>query len=98
MIGTQPTGTIPGIRITAVVHEGLTVTIDGRPGRLAILDEAGNVAAEGAQVAREALAVAVNCHRNLLQAQGHLRVLSVPIERVAREAGPANEAPAAARA
>lgn len=95
MIGTQPTGTLAGIHITAVAHEGLTVTIDGSPGRLAVLDEAGNVVAEGAQVAKEAQAVAVNLFRSVLQAQGHLRILSVPLQRVARASGPANETTAA---
>ena len=91
MIGTQPTGALAGIIISAVAHEGLTVTVDGKPGRLAILDADGRVVAEGQQVAKEARAVAVNCYRGFLQDAGHLRVRSAPIERVARAQGPANE-------
>lgn len=74
MIGQQPTGAIPGVVITAVAHEGLTVQINGRPGKLAVLDEAGNVIAAGPAVAREAEAVALNCYRQVLRGQGHLRV------------------------
>lgn len=74
MIGTQPTGAIEGIVITAVAHEGLTVLANGKPARLAIIDESGNVLAAGPNVAREAEAVALNCYRNLMKGQGHLRV------------------------
>lgn len=81
MIGTQPTGAVPGVVITAVAHEGLTVLVDGKPARLAIVTEDGTVIAAGAQVAREAEAVALNSYRNLMRAQGHLRVLSKPIDR-----------------
>ena len=76
MIGTQRTGRIEGVFITAVAHEGLTVTINGKPGKLAILAEDGTVIAEGANVAREAQAVAVNLYRNFLIGQGRLRVIS----------------------
>lgn len=79
MIGAQPTGAIGGVEISAVAHEGLSVTVDGRPGRLAIVDADGRVVSAGDMVAREVLAVAVNCHRHFLQGQGHLRVRSSPI-------------------
>ena len=74
MIGDQPTGAIPGVVITAVIHEGLTVLANGKAARLAIVDEAGNILAAGDDVAREAEAVAGNCYRNFLKGQGHLRV------------------------
>lgn len=74
MIGAQPEGAITGVVITAVSHEGLKVTVNGKPARLAILSEDGRVIAEGDDVAREAEAVALNCYRNFLQGQGHLRV------------------------
>lgn len=80
MIGTQPVGAIEGVVISAVSHEGLRVTINGRPGRLAIVDDAGQVVAAGADVAKEAEAVAVNSYRGLLIGRGHLRVLSKPLE------------------
>lgn len=75
MIGQQPTGRVAGVTISAVTHEGLSVTVGGRPGLLAILDEDGHIVASGPQVAGEALAVAVNCYRQTLQGRGHLRVL-----------------------
>lgn len=79
MIGTQPEGTINGVVISAVSHEGLTVTVDGKPARLAILTDDGKVIAAGDQVAKEAEAVALNSYRNFLKGQGYLRVLSEPI-------------------
>ncbi|KZK28298.1 hypothetical protein A4F85_10865 [Delftia sp. GW456-R20] len=79
MIGTQPTGAIDGVQISAVSHEGLTVSINGKPGRLAIISDDGQIIAAGKDVAREAQAVAVNCYRNFLQGKGFLRILSRPI-------------------
>jgi hypothetical protein len=79
MIGPQTTGTIDGVVISAVAHEGLTVTVNGRPARLAIVSDDGQIVACGDQVALEAEAVAVNSYRGLLQGKGHLRVLSKPI-------------------
>jgi len=79
MIGIQPTGAIDGVVISAVSHEGLSVTVDGKPARLAIVTEDGRVIAAGNQVAREAEAVAVNSYRQMLQGKGFLRVLSKPI-------------------
>lgn len=80
MIGTQPTGTISGVVISAVAHEGLSVMVDGKPARLAIITDDGHIIASGKEVAREAEAVSLNSYRNFLKAQGHLRVLSVPIK------------------
>jgi len=79
MIGTQPTGRLPGIVISAVAHEGLTVTVDGRPARLAVVLDDGTIVAAGRDVAREAQAVAVNLYREFWKGNGHLRVLSAPI-------------------
>lgn len=79
MIGTQPTGNIQGVVITAVSHEGLRVSVNGKPARLAIVLDDGTLISAGEEVAREAEAVAVNCYRNMLQGRGFLRVLSVPI-------------------
>ena len=81
MIGTQPTGAIPGVVISAVIHEGLVVTVNGAHARLAIITDDGHVVASGDQVAREAEAVSINCYREFLQGAGHLRVHSKPIER-----------------
>lgn len=79
MIGTQTTGTVPGVVISAVAHEGLSVTVNGKPARLAVVLEDGTVVAAGRDVAREAQAVAVNLHREFLKGNGHLRVLGGPI-------------------
>lgn len=79
MIGTQPTGAIEGVVISAVGHEGLTVMVNGRPARLAIVTDDGHIVAAGDQVAREAEAVAVNCYRQTMQGKGYLRILSQPI-------------------
>lgn len=76
MIGEQPTGAIPDVIISAVSHEGLTVTVDGRPGALAIIDADGHIVASGKAVAREAEAVALNCYRKFLTGEGYLRVAS----------------------
>lgn len=79
MIGTQPTGALQGVVISAVSHEGLTVMADGRRARLAIVDEDGQVITASPLVAREVEAVAVNSYRNMLQGQGYLRVHSKPL-------------------
>lgn len=76
MIGEQPTGAIPGVVITAVAHEGLTVTVNGRPALLAVVLDDGTVVASGRPVAKEAQAVAVNLYRQFLKGMGHLRVVS----------------------
>jgi len=79
VIGTQPEGTISGVVISAVAHEGLSVTVDGKHARLAIITDDGRVIAIGDQVAKEAEAVALNSYRNFLKGQGYLRVNSAPI-------------------
>ena len=80
MIGTQPTGAIASVVISAVSHEGLSVTVNGRPARLAVVAEDGTVIAAGPLVAREAEAVAINNYRAFLKGKGFLRVLGNPIE------------------
>lgn len=81
MIGTQETGRVPGVIISAVAHEGMKVEVDGKHARLAIVTDDGQIVAIGDDVAREARAVAVNCYRSFLQGTGRLRVQSKPIER-----------------
>lgn len=80
MIGTQRTGSLPNVVIHATSHEGLLVDVDGKRARFAILDEHGNVVAAGAEVAREAEAVALNNYRNTLKGQGFLRTYSGRIQ------------------
>jgi hypothetical protein len=79
MIGDQPVGTITGVVISAVSHEGLSVMVNGKPARLAVVTDDGRVIAAGADVAREAEAVAVNSYRQFLKGKGFLRVLSKPV-------------------
>lgn len=76
MIGTQPEGAIAGVVISAVAHQGLSVTVDGKPARLAIVTDDGHIIAAGDQVAKEAEAVALNSYRNFLKGKGFLRVMS----------------------
>lgn len=85
MVGDRKTGRVEGVVLTAVVHEGLTVLVNGKPGRLAVLDEHGKVVACGDDVAREAASVAVNNYRNFLKAQGHLRVFGSALETAASD-------------
>ena len=79
MIGDQPTGTIVGAQISSVIWQGLAVTVNGKPAKLAIVTDDGEIYAVGDQVATEAEAVAINAYRNFLKAEGHLKVLSKPI-------------------
>lgn len=73
MIGThQPVGVMPGVHIQAVPVGGLEVTVNGRPARLAIITEDGQIVAAGTAVAREARAVAVNNYRDILQGRGYM--------------------------
>ena len=80
MIGTQPTGAIPGVVISAVAHEGLQVTVDGKHAQLAIVTDDGKVIASGQDVADEAEAVAINSYRNFLAGHGRIRLMGDPIK------------------
>lgn len=82
MIGQQPTGALAGIIVSAVSHEGVSVTINGRPARLAIVADDGRVVAAGDDVAREVEAVVLNSYRAFLKGQGHLRMHSKEIAEV----------------
>lgn len=73
MIGTQPTGTIPGAVVSTVSHEGLSVIVNGKPAKLAIVLDDGTIVSAGAAVAREVEAVAINGYRNFLKGHGFLR-------------------------
>lgn len=83
MIGQIETGLLKTAEISAVIHQGLTVTMpDGRTGRLAIIDEAGQVIDASPNVAKEAWNVAIASYKNLLIGQGHLRVRSGPVPQI----------------
>lgn len=65
--------------ISAVAHEGLSATTpDGRPARLAIVDDAGNIIDSGPAVAAAAWNVVIESHRNFLIGHGCLRVMAGP--------------------
>lgn len=83
MIDQLPVGTIEGVVISAVAHEGLRVTVDGRPARFVLMTEDGQLIDAGNQVTKEAEAVAVNNYHNYLLGKGHVRVLSNPMKKVA---------------
>jgi hypothetical protein len=79
MIGTPPTDTLEAAVISGVVHRGLSVRMrDGKPARLAIVDEDGQVVECGAAVERECFNVAVQVYRNFWIGQGHLTVETSP--------------------
>ena len=79
MIGTIENGTLKNAIISAIAHEGLTVTTrDGRPARIEIIDEHGNVIEAGDAVAEEAWSVVIASYKNFLQGMGHLRVHTKP--------------------
>lgn len=79
MLTIPTTDALPNAVISGVVYEGLTVrTRDGRPARLAILDDSGQVLADGDAVSRECWHVAMTVVRNYLAGNGHLRVESGP--------------------
>ncbi|CAI8973570.1 hypothetical protein PUP68_07475 [Pseudomonas chlororaphis] len=79
MIGIPKTGTLENGRISANVSSGYQfTTANGRPARLAIIDEQGNVVESGDVVAREAWNVCVAVIKNFKIGQGHIVVHSAP--------------------
>jgi len=74
-----PNPQLPASRISATVSEGFTVTTaDGKPARLAIIDEAGNVIEAGPDVAWAAWKVCIEVQENYWEGVGHLVVHSSP--------------------
>lgn len=80
MIGDLPTGAIPGVEIITTAVKGLQPMVNGRPARLAIIDDEGNIVAAGDSVGLEAEAAAVNAYRSILLGTGRLRKLPKPPE------------------
>jgi len=79
MIGIPETGTLENGRIAANVTSGYKfTTADGRPARLAIIDDQGNVVEAGDAVAREAWNVCIAVIKNFKIGQGHIVVHSAP--------------------
>lgn len=67
-----------GIVISAVSHEGLSVHLDRKPARFAIVDENGVVISSSWLVAREVESVCINAERERLKAAGLLKDLQKP--------------------
>lgn len=79
MIGIPETDTLEHSRISANVNTGFQMTTaDGRPARLAILDEDGNIIEAGPAVAKEAWNVCIAVQKNFWRGMGHLIVHSEP--------------------
>ena len=79
MIGIPKTGALEHGRISANVSSGYQfTTADGRPARLAIIDDNGNVVESGDVVAREAWNVCIAVVKNFKIGQGHIVVHSAP--------------------
>ena len=79
MIGIPETGTLENGRIAANVTSGYKfTTADGRPARLAIIDDQGNVVESGEAVAREAWNVCIAVIKNFKIGQGQIIVHSAP--------------------
>lgn len=65
---------LPGAHLVGSAREGLRVTTaDGRPARLAIIDDQGNIVAAGDNVARATWLIARETIKNFLRGQGHLK-------------------------
>lgn len=70
-----PNPTINGACMKATVSTGFTVTSpDGKPARMAIVDEHGNILAVGDDVSWAAWRVCVEVQENFWEGQGHLVV------------------------
>lgn len=79
MIGIPKTGTLAHGCISANVTTGYRfTTADGRPARLAIIDDQGNVVEAGEAVAQEAWNVCIAVIKNFKIGQGHIVVHSAP--------------------
>jgi len=65
-----------GITISGVSHAPLSISINGRPGRLAILDESGQVVNDSQDVADECAAVVVGVLHNFWAARGWIKVMN----------------------
>lgn len=78
MIDTLPAN-LKQTEISAVCYSGLQIrTADGKPARLAIIDDDGKVIEAGDDVAAAAWNVAIASYRQFMIGQGHLRVFSRP--------------------
>lgn len=74
-----PNPQLQASRISATISTGFNVTaIDGKPARLAIVDENGSVIEAGEAVAWAAWRVCIAAQENFWQGEGHLVVHDGP--------------------
>lgn len=79
MKNSVPNPQLQAARISANVSSGfVATTADGKPARLAIIDEDGNVIEAGQDVAWAAWRVCIEVQENFWECQGHLIVHSGP--------------------
>lgn len=78
MINT-PIDPLQHTQLTGTIHSGITATtLDGKPARLAIIDDDGNILDAGLPVAREVWHLVIGVHTNFLRGTGYLTVHSTP--------------------
>lgn len=74
-----PNPPLQASRISATISTGFNVaTVEGKPARLAIVDESGQVIEAGEAVAWAAWRVCIAAQENFWQGQGHLIVHDGP--------------------
>lgn len=79
MRGFPDPGTLERCAISANISTGFRVTtVDGRPARLAVIDDAGNIIEAGDAVAKVAWNVCITTQENFWEGQGHLIVHAGP--------------------
>lgn len=79
MKNSVPNPQLQAASISATVSTGFSVnTADGKPARLAIIDEAGNIIEAGPDVAWAAWKVCIEVQENFWEGMGHLVVHSGP--------------------
>lgn len=79
MKNSVPNPQLQASRISATISTGFTVaTVDGKPARLAIVDESGQVIEVGEPVAWAAWRACIAAQENFWQGEGHLVVHESP--------------------
>ncbi len=74
-----PNPILEGASLSATVSTGFTaLSPSGQPARMAIIDDKGNILAEGQDVAWAAWRVCVEVQENFWEGQGHLVVHTCP--------------------
>ncbi|KQT10814.1 hypothetical protein [Ramlibacter sp. Leaf400] len=77
LIGEQETGRVKGVIISASGINGISVTVNGRTARLAVVTADGEIVT-GDAIAKEVFNVSVNAYRDFLRGMGYLHTHSTP--------------------